>query len=118
MIEMHKEKQAEAKGFLDWLADYTDLPIEDWKLKSRVLAYWEHPWSEMQRALSQNRGKMRRDVEGREAQGKIKREFEDSMPKLKPLLTRIEATDRLIDQIVYRLYGLTEEEMKIIEAST
>jgi len=115
MIEMHKEKQAEARGFLDWLAGYTGLPIDEWKLKSHVQAYWEHPWSELQRALSQNRGKMARDVEGREAQGKIKREFEDSMAKLKPLLARIEATDRLIDQIVYRLYGLTEEEIAVVE---
>jgi len=117
MIEMHKEKQAEAKGFLDWLADYTGLPIDDWKLKTYVRAYWEHPWSEMQRALHQNRKRMKRDVEGREAQEKIKGEFEDSTAKLKPLLARIEATDRLIDRIVYRLYGLTEEEIAVVEGS-
>ncbi len=117
MIEMHKEKQAEAKGFLDWLADYTGLPIDEWKLKSHVRAYWEHPWSELQRALHQNRKRMTRDVEGREAQEKIKREFGDSMARLKPLLARIEATDRLIDQIVYKLYGLTEEEIAVVEGS-
>jgi hypothetical protein len=115
MIEMHKEKQAEAKGFLDWLADYTGLPIDDWKLKTYVRAYWEHPWPEMQRALTQNRRRMGRDVEGREAQARIKHEFEDSMAKLVPLLARIEATDRLIDRIVYRLYGLTDEEVEVVE---
>ena len=46
---------------------------------------------------------------------KIKREFEGSTAKLKPLLARIEVTDRLIDRIVYRLYGLTEEEIKVVE---
>lgn len=45
----------------------------------------------------------------RTADGKIKGEFEDSMVKLNPLLACIEATDRFVDQIVYRLYGLTEE---------
>jgi len=30
-------------------------------------------------------------------------------------LARIEATDRLLDQIVYKLYGLTEEEIKVVE---
>jgi len=30
---------------------------------------------------------------------------------------RIEATDELIDQIVYRLYGLTEEDIEIVEKS-
>jgi len=37
------------------------------------------------------------------------------MAELKPLLARIEATDRLIDQIVYKLYGLTEEEIAVVE---
>lgn len=58
---------------------------------------------------------MRRDVEGREAQEKIKRGFEASMAKLKSLLARIEATDWLIDRIVYRLYGLMEEEIAVVE---
>jgi hypothetical protein len=31
------------------------------------------------------------------------------------LLARIAATDRLIDRIVYRLYGLTEEEIAVVE---
>jgi len=37
------------------------------------------------------------------------------MSILEPLKTRIKATDELIDEIVYRLYGLTEEEIKIIK---
>jgi hypothetical protein len=37
------------------------------------------------------------------------------MAKLKPLLARIEATDRLIDRIVYKLYGLTDEEIGVVE---
>ena len=35
--------------------------------------------------------------------------------KLKPLMGRIDAMDGLIDQIVYKLYGLTEDEIKIVE---
>jgi hypothetical protein len=30
-------------------------------------------------------------------------------------MERIAATDGLIDQIVYKLYGLTEEEIRIVE---
>ena len=44
-------------------------------------------------------------------------EFNDSVAKLAPLLKRIEATDGLIDAIVYKLYGLTEDEIKIVEES-
>jgi hypothetical protein len=31
---------------------------------------------------------------------------------------QIEATDRQIDQLVYELYGLTEEEIKLVEKAT
>jgi len=37
-------------------------------------------------------------------------------PDFKELMEKIETTDRLIDQIVYRLYGLTEEEIAVVEA--
>jgi hypothetical protein len=36
-------------------------------------------------------------------------------PPYRQLVQRIEATDRLIDQIVYRLYGLTEDEIAVVE---
>lgn len=34
------------------------------------------------------------------------------------LRREIEATDCQIDQLVYQLYGLTDEEIKIVEQST
>jgi hypothetical protein len=39
----------------------------------------------------------------------------DSMDRQTPLIGRFEATDEPIDQIVYRLYGFTSEEIKIVE---
>jgi len=36
-------------------------------------------------------------------------------PGYSALVARIEATDALIDQVVYRLYGLTEEEIAVVE---
>ena len=36
-------------------------------------------------------------------------------PKYHELVDRITKTDSFIDQIVYRLYGLTEEEITIVE---
>jgi len=121
MTEMNKERQAEADGFVGWVGGYTGLPIEEWRLKTIVKAYWEHGWDEVRRALRQNRKAIHeaseRDVEGREAVEAIQREFEQSVARLRPLLERIASTDRLIDLIVYRLYGLTEEEVAIVEES-
>ncbi len=41
--------------------------------------------------------------------------FRDHQPTLAALDRRIAATDRLVDQIVYRLYGLTEAEVALVE---
>ncbi len=37
------------------------------------------------------------------------------MATLRPLLARIEETGRLIGEIVYKLYSLTDEEIGIVE---
>jgi len=47
----------------------------------------------------------------------LKNWYDSSVAKLKPLMEKIDATDALIDQIVYKLYGLTEEEIRIVEGS-
>jgi hypothetical protein len=43
------------------------------------------------------------------------REYEASMAAIGPIKARLKWTDRLIDEIVYRLYGLTEEEIRVVE---
>lgn len=40
--------------------------------------------------------------------------FEDNKKKALALKAEIDKTDKEIDQMVYELYGLTEEEIKII----
>ena len=39
----------------------------------------------------------------------------DVLDALWPTKDQLARTDGLIDQIVYRLYGLTEEEIKVVE---
>jgi len=115
MIEMKKEKQAEAKTFVNWLTDHTDLPINEWHLKTYVREYWVHRWDELKRALRRNASRFGRDMESPKHQTRIKKAFEESLSRLEPLLARIQATDRLIDLIIYRLYGLTEQEVAMVE---
>lgn len=45
----------------------------------------------------------------------LENQFTKSMLVLEPLKTRIKETDELIDEIVYRLYELTEEEIKTVK---
>lgn len=50
-------------------------------------------------------------------QDRLNVEFEGSLTKLRPLQEHLALTDHLIDQIVYRLYGLTDGEIQIVEGS-
>ena len=54
---------------------------------------------------------------GKKSEDKIVRNLSKAKEKLQPILEKIDDTDRLIDQIVYRLYGLTEEEIAIVEGT-
>jgi hypothetical protein len=62
-----------------------------------------------------NRRKLGVDPAARAFQESVEREYDASLGKLLPLKTQLAATDALIDRIVYRLYGLTEEEIAIVE---
>lgn len=43
--------------------------------------------------------------------------FNEQKQKAQTLKAEIDKTDKEIDQLVYELYGLTEEEIKIVEES-
>jgi hypothetical protein len=58
------------------------------------------------------------DPTRREPAEALRAEFEGSMGKLGPLRERIRKTDELIDATVYRLYGLTQEEIRIVEVNS
>jgi hypothetical protein len=65
--------------------------------------------------LEKNKNKIRANLKSRELYENIKSDYEKSLSKLLPLKEKLRKTDWLIDQIVYKLYGLTEEEIKIVE---
>lgn len=117
MTRMHKRKQEEMRSFLAWLEGEIKAEIDDLTNKTKIRDYpsLEDGVDELLEILKQNKRKLGANPSSREFQEAVKREYEKSLGKLKPLLARIEATDRLIDQIVYRLYGLTPEEIKVVE---
>jgi hypothetical protein len=121
MTRLHKEKQAEIKGFLTWLEGYLGISIEDLKNKTKIREYWkgEAGCEGFLEVLEQNRRAIESakgiDVTHREPRETIRAEFDKSIVKLKPILECIDLTDNIIDQIVYKLYGLTAEEKAVIE---
>lgn len=117
MIEMSEARQAEVRGFLDWLEREVGANVDDLKNKTKLKDYHEGAFERLLEVLKENRRSFTIDPSRREFQGRLEKEHGNSLAKLGPLKARIEATDRLIDQIVYKLYGLTEEEIVLIESS-
>ena len=116
MLEMNKPKQQEIKGFLGWLEKEIGARIDDLTPKTKIQEYYRLKFDELLAILKKNKRKLKDyDPARREPQERLRLEFDASLAKLQPLMERIAATDGLIDQIVYKLYGLTEEEIRIVE---
>jgi hypothetical protein len=115
MLEMDKEKQQEIRGFLTWLEDYMGAKVDCLSPKTKLQNYYQYDYQSLMAMLKKNHKKLSIDPARREPAEALRAEFESSMGKLGPLLQRIERTDRLIDDVVYKLYGLTEEEIRIVE---
>ncbi len=112
---MNKQKQQEIKGFLGWLEGYVGAKVDDLTPKTKLQSYYEHDYDGFLAVLKKNRKKLAIDPARREPAEALKAEFDGSVGKLLPLREGIERTDGLIDAIVYRLYGLTDEEIAIVE---
>ncbi len=119
MIGMNKEKNAEIKGFLDFLKGEIGASINDLSNKTAIQEYYSHEFQTLIDVLVKNKKKLKAgyDPKDPEPYKHLHKWYDTSVSKLAPLMRRIEATDGLIDAIVYRLYGLTEDEIKIVEES-
>ena len=121
MTRLHRDRQAEIMGFLGWLECYLGVKVEYLKSKTKVSEYYkaEVAWEGFLSALQQSRRPIQLakgvDISRREPQATIRSERDPSVAKLTPMLEAIELTDKLIDQIVYKLYGLTKEEVTVVE---
>jgi hypothetical protein len=119
MLEMNKQKQQEIKGLLGWLETEMGAKVEDLSPKTKVQEYYKLQFDELLAVLKKNKRKLKDyDPARREPQERLRLEFDASVGKLQPLMERITATDELIDQIVYKLYGLTEEKIAIVEGKS
>ncbi len=125
MIELNKQKQAEVKGFLAWLESVSGALVDDLPGKTTLQNYvgdyqkGEAPRTqdEALAVLRKNARKLGKGVDpsGRDFTERFAAEYAKSLAKLLPIKQRLAATDRLIDQIVYLLYGLTDEEIALVE---
>ena len=118
MMELNRQKQQEVKGFLVWLEGYLGVKIEALTSRNKLTTYYETDWDEFLEILKKNNHKIpAADITRKQPTAKIQAEFEASRSKLNPIFERIRLTDTLIDQIVYKLYQLTDEEIRTVEES-
>ncbi|MEW5872349.1 MAG: N-6 DNA methylase [Chloroflexota bacterium] len=125
MIALNKIRQCEIMGFLAWLEREIGTPLEGLTGKTTILNYLGDyrkgeeavALEDILAVLRKNQRKLGVQVAGRAFQERLAQEYQASLDKLLPIKSKLAATDRLIDQIVYALYGLTEEEIAIVEGS-
>jgi len=134
MIRLNKEKRAATKAFLDWLVGTLKILLDkDGRIgmdaltgKSKLLDYAGDyqkgepalTFGEVLDILQKNRGKLGvrlGDVGSGGLVDEVRVRYEESLGGVLPLKEQLEGTDRLIDAVVYRLYGLSEEEVRVVE---
>ena len=135
MIELNKQKQTEIKSFLQWLERFIGCPIDTLTNKSKIQNYLGDYYKKgtgiadtdndtgaphlsfdnLIELLKKNKKKIGIDPVARKEQQTLEKEYQASLETLLPLKMQLMRCDRLIDTIVYKLYGLTEEEIAIVE---
>jgi hypothetical protein len=131
MIRLNKEKRAAQKEFLDWLVTTLRiLPDKEGRKgidvltgKARIADYpgdyqkGESPlaFEGLLDILQKNKGRLGVSLSDTGLVERVRKEYEGSLGRVLPLKERLKKTDTLIDQVVYRLYGLTEEEIREVE---
>jgi len=75
----------------------------------------EVAFAEFEKILFKNRSRLGVSLSDAGLIQRLRDEYEKSLATLLPIKQQLAATDTLIDQIVYRLYGLIEKEIAIVE---
>ena len=113
MTALNWEKRAAVKQFLANLKDFHDIDAHALKPKTRLDEVWKLEAADVFAHFRANKLRFKDSDEE-----KIRARFQKAKDELVPLERQIAFTDQLIDEIVYRLYGLTEAEIKIVKGTT
>jgi type I restriction-modification system DNA methylase subunit len=109
ILDLHKQRQAIQAQFLKLLANEFALPKLTTKLENWPDLDWKTFENELEKAkvtLS-----LKQKAEWMDY-------FEEQKAKVSTSQQTIDQTDKEIDRMVYELYGLTEEEIRIVEGGT
>src|SRR5207237_7307346 len=110
MTRLNTQKRATAKQFLTDLKDFHGIHVRSMNPKTKLYEFWKLDAADLFAHFWANKVRISQSDEE-----KIRERFSKAKSALGPLDSQIAFSDRLIDQIVYRLYGLTPEEVKIVK---
>ncbi|QIA08849.1 Eco57I restriction-modification methylase domain-containing protein [Draconibacterium halophilum] len=105
---LHKEFFDIRKSFIDLLKSKIDLE----KFTNKLLIWYEQDFKTFLGELTKAKIKLNLSEEAEWMQY-----FNEQKEKAQTIKSEIEKTDKEIDRMVFELYGLTEEEIKIVENS-
>ncbi len=110
MLGLHTDRRVARNAFRGWLRDTQGLRLDTFSPKTFLDSFDERTYAEFAAWMKRNRHEISYsdDRTYREA-------FTRAGTEVREVKTRIANTDRLIDRIVYALYGLTEDEIAIVE---
>jgi hypothetical protein len=115
MIEMNKKKNNEIRGFIEWFEWELNIDIETLKNKTKLKKYFNLEFNDFLSILKQNQKKISKNLSNRSLQNNLNEELEKSIQSLSSIRKRIKETDKIINQIVYKLYDLTDEEIRLLQ---
>lgn len=115
-INMNNKKIKESKGFIEYCEREIKVSFNILTNRTNLKQYYNLKFNEFLDILKENKKKIPQNLSNRAFQDSLKDEFEKSLEIISPLKNKTKAIDRLIDQIVCMLYGLNDDEIKIIES--
>lgn len=131
MIDLNKRKQAEQKRFLGWMEGTLkigedrqgNMGLDALTGKTTLRNYLGDyqkgeeaaTFEAIQDVLFKNRNRIGVSLNDARFVARLKSEYDKSLGVLLPIKAHLARMDALIDQVVYRLYGLTEDEIAVVE---
>lgn len=117
MIELNNLKNIEIATFLQFVENEIGISIDKLSNKTLIQSYYKYDFTNFIEVLLKNKRKLKSGYspKSRSNHETLKDWYSSSISKLTPILHSIDDTDFIIDQIVYKLYGLSEDDVKIVE---
>ena len=130
MIRLNKEKRTLQREFLAWLVTFLNiLPAKEGHTgidaltgKAKLADYpgdyqkGEPPLAtgELLEILCKNKTRLGISLSNTTVLERIRKKYEESLQRVLSIKECLQKTDALIDAVVYRLYGLTKEEIRVV----